>query len=113
MVRHYTMKGFKRKKGHEKYDKEEEVKEEVQEVQSTETAKKVKLEATIQSDEDEAEEALAAKVHDMEGIPIAPTDANGKKPGVIFVLEKASLEVAKVGKVYIMTFFFMCIQATS
>ncbi|KAH7557139.1 hypothetical protein JRO89_XS11G0058000 [Xanthoceras sorbifolium] len=36
----------------------------------------------------------------MEGIPIALSDQNTKKPGVIFVLEKASLEVAKVGKSY-------------
>jgi rRNA small subunit pseudouridine methyltransferase Nep1 len=34
------------------------------------------------------------------GIPIAPpTEENSEKPGVIFILEKASLEVAKVGKV--------------
>ncbi|KAI9177934.1 hypothetical protein LWI28_020813 [Acer negundo] len=36
----------------------------------------------------------------MEGIPITLSDQNSKKPGVIFVLEKASLEVAKVGKSY-------------
>jgi rRNA small subunit pseudouridine methyltransferase Nep1 len=38
--------------------------------------------------------------NELFGIPIAPpTEKNSEKPGVIFILEKASLEVAKVGKV--------------
>jgi rRNA small subunit pseudouridine methyltransferase Nep1 len=38
--------------------------------------------------------------NELFGIPIAPpTEENSEKPGVIFILEKASLEVAKVGKV--------------
>ncbi|KAK7264103.1 hypothetical protein RJT34_31707 [Clitoria ternatea] len=32
------------------------------------------------------------------GIPIPPSETNTPKPNVIFILEKASLEVAKVGK---------------
>ncbi|KAJ9128464.1 hypothetical protein P3X46_034981 [Hevea brasiliensis] len=36
----------------------------------------------------------------MAGIPIVPSDLKTKKPGLIFVLERASLEVAKVGKSY-------------
>ncbi|KAL9265051.1 Ribosomal RNA small subunit methyltransferase NEP1-like protein [Drosera capensis] len=35
----------------------------------------------------------------LPGIPIAPLDEKNK-PGVIFILEKASLEVGKVGKTY-------------
>lgn len=46
-------------------------------------------------DEKRAEEA----VNEMPGIPItAPVDKT-KRPGVVFVLEKACLEVGKVGKV--------------
>ncbi|ONI13278.1 hypothetical protein PRUPE_4G213100 [Prunus persica] len=38
---------------------------------------------------------------ELEGIPITPVDHNPKKgPGAIFILEKTSLEVAKVGKTY-------------
>ncbi|CAJ2668481.1 unnamed protein product [Trifolium pratense] len=39
--------------------------------------------------------------NELVGIPIAPpTENNSEKPSVIFILEKASLEVAKVGKTY-------------
>ncbi|XP_031284331.1 ribosomal RNA small subunit methyltransferase nep-1-like [Pistacia vera] len=90
MVRPYTMKGHKRKKKSEedKYDKEGEEEEEVAEEQPDGFDEK--------DDQGQEEEA----VHEMEGIPIGPSDRNTKKPGVIFVLEKASLEVAKVGKNY-------------
>ncbi|CAL8151674.1 unnamed protein product [Prunus armeniaca] len=38
---------------------------------------------------------------ELEGIPITPVDHNSKNgPGAIFILEKTSLEVAKVGKTY-------------
>ncbi|KAJ4706757.1 Ribosomal RNA small subunit methyltransferase NEP1 [Melia azedarach] len=100
MVRPYTMKGRKRKKNKEKYNREEEEEEEqVEEEPSNETGKRAKLDniSEIDDKEGEAEEAV---VHEMEGIPIAPSEQNTKKPGVIFILEKASLEVAKVGKSY-------------
>ncbi|KAJ0010730.1 hypothetical protein Pint_33437 [Pistacia integerrima] len=89
MVRPYTMKGHKRKKKSEedKYDREGEEEEEVAEEQP---------DGFDEDDQGQEEEA----VHEMEGIPIGPSDRNTKKPGVIFVLEKASLEVAKVGKSY-------------
>lgn len=36
---------------------------------------------------------------ELPGIPIAPSDQKSNKPNVVFILERASLEVAKVGKV--------------
>ncbi|KAF9664592.1 hypothetical protein SADUNF_Sadunf16G0034500 [Salix dunnii] len=74
-------KGHKRKKTGERYDKEE---DEVEDKQVVE-----------ENTEEEREE-----LPELEGIPIAPSAQTLKKPGVIFVLEKASLEVAKVGKNY-------------
>ncbi|KAL5743732.1 hypothetical protein ACOSP7_026584 [Xanthoceras sorbifolium] len=106
MVRPYVMKGQKRKKKREeKYYREEEQEvqeEEHEEEKPNETGKRVKLEETTQNDEKKGEEEEEEEVgaHEMEGIPIALSDQNTKKPGVIFVLEKASLEVAKVGKSY-------------
>ncbi|PNX56587.1 ribosomal RNA small subunit methyltransferase NEP1-like protein, partial [Trifolium pratense] len=39
------------------------------------------------------------KNNELIGIPIAPpTQKNSEKPGVIFILENASLEIAKIGK---------------
>ncbi|KAL5775911.1 hypothetical protein ACOSP7_013468 [Xanthoceras sorbifolium] len=101
MVRPYAMKGQKRKKEREeKYDREEEVQEEEEE-EPNETGKRAKLEETTQKDEMKAEQVeQEVSSHEMDGIPIALSDQNNKKPGVIFVLEKASLEVAKVGKSY-------------
>ncbi|KAK1566941.1 hypothetical protein Q3G72_006338 [Acer saccharum] len=97
------MKGQKRKKkrqeNHDREKEEEEVQEE--EKEQNETVKRAKLEKTTQNDEKKSEEEEQdVSAHDMEGIPITLSDQNSKKPGVIFVLEKASLEVAKVGKSY-------------
>ncbi|KAK2665891.1 hypothetical protein Ddye_004465 [Dipteronia dyeriana] len=102
MVRHYAMKGQKRKKKREeKYDREKEEEEVQEEEEENETVKRAKLEETTQNDEKKSEEQEQdVSAHDMEGIPITLSDQNSKKPGVIFVLEKASLEVAKVGKSY-------------
>lgn len=106
MVRAFKMKGQKRKKRDEKYDREEEEEEneEVEEEGLNDSGKRAKLEKTSQNDnkkgEEDGQEEKDVVVHEMEGIPIAPSDQNTKRPGVIFVLEKASLEVAKVGKSY-------------
>ncbi|ESR34902.1 ribosomal rna small subunit methyltransferase nep1 [Citrus sinensis] len=107
MVRAFKMKGQKRKKKRdEKYDREEEEeeKEEVEEEELNDSGKRAKLEKTSQNDnkkgEEDGQEEKDVVVHEMEGIPIAPSDQNTKRLGVIFVLEKASLEVAKVGKSY-------------
>ena len=89
MVRPYAVKGKKRRKTGENYDREEEGPYE-----------------DNANDEQQAEaeaEAERGGEEELDGIPIAPSEKNdGKKPGVIFVLEKASLEVAKVGKVIIL-----------
>jgi rRNA small subunit pseudouridine methyltransferase Nep1 len=80
MTRAYRVKGKKRKN---KYHREQE--EQVQ-------PKKPNLQKEIIREENNNNELI--------GIPIAPpTENNSEKPGVIFILEKASLELAKVGKV--------------
>lgn len=111
------MKGQKRKKKRdEKYDREEEEeeKEEVEEEELNDSGKRAKLEKTSQNDnkkgEEDGQEEKDVVVHEMEGIPIAPSVQNTKRPGVIFVLEKASLEVAKVGKVHIQQFYYLCLH---
>ncbi|KAM7505257.1 hypothetical protein LguiB_004161 [Lonicera macranthoides] len=92
MVRPYTMKGHKRKKKEVNYDREET--EQFVEQDLTGAPKRAKAESTT-ADEAKAEEV----VNELAGIPIPPLDQDNK-PGVIFILEKASLEVAKVGKTY-------------
>ena len=83
MVRPYTIKGHKRKRREENYDKEE-----VEQLLEEETA------ATATQDENKAEEIT----HELPGIPLVPFKSNNKT-GVTFILERACLEVAKVGKV--------------
>lgn len=87
------MKGKKRKTREEKYDRDEEAGEaqEVGEASKTTMVEK-------QTDENGTEEQESDRF-ELEGIPIAPTGQNPKSgPGVIFILEKASLEIGKVGK---------------
>ncbi|XWS59018.1 hypothetical protein CRYUN_Cryun08bG0084900 [Craigia yunnanensis] len=97
MVRPYAIKEKKRKKRQEKYDREEE--EEVI-VEEEKSAKRSSIEKATKEAEDKEEEENEAGANDLVGIPIAPSDKKPNKTGVIFVLEKASLEVAKVGKSY-------------
>lgn len=111
MVRAYKMKGQKRKKKEEKYDKGEEF-ERLDERVAPPSPKKVKTEGS----ESEKEEKMEPVTDEMPGIPIVPVDTGSKKPGVIFVLEKASLEIAKVGKVCLRegkwkTFMFFVVYA--
>lgn len=88
------MKGKKRKTREEKYDRDEEAVEAQQVEEASKTAMVEK-----QTDENGTEEQESDRF-ELEGIPIAPTDQNPKSgPGVIFILEKASLEIGKVGKV--------------
>jgi rRNA small subunit pseudouridine methyltransferase Nep1 len=88
MTRAYRVKGKKRKN---KYHREQE--EQVQ-------PKKPNLQKEIIREENNNNELI--------GIPIAPpTENNSEKPGVIFILEKASLEIAKVGKVLLFSFCYM------
>ncbi|MBA0805248.1 hypothetical protein Gohar_004778, partial [Gossypium harknessii] len=99
MVRPYAIKGKKRKNRGEKYDKEEQEHEEQVEEEEKEPAKRAAIEKPTEEVEGkEEEEGGEAGTDELEGIPIAPSDKKNNKNGVIFVLEKASLEVAKVGK---------------
>lgn len=104
MVRPYAIKGRKRKKNiTERYDKEEEEEESLgfveEEGEKEGAIKKLKAGVT-ESDEEKAEDAA----QELAGIPVNLNEqqmGNDKNaPGVIFILEKASLEVAKVGKVW-------------
>ncbi|XP_019252217.1 PREDICTED: ribosomal RNA small subunit methyltransferase NEP1-like [Nicotiana attenuata] len=89
MVRPYKVKGEKRKKKGENYDKEE-----IEEPLEEESAKRVRTEHT------EADTEAAERVVDLlAGIPVVSTDQS-TKPGVIFIIERASLEIAKIGKTY-------------
>lgn len=88
------MKGQKRKKKEVKYDREE-TEAEAEEFAEENLMKKSKLDSSSAADEEKAEEVA----NELAGIPIAPLDQDNR-PGVIFILEKASLEVAKVGKTY-------------
>lgn len=96
MGRPYGVKGKKRKKNREVYDKEEEVHEEENVVGSDEEENVAKR---SKAEEDEDEAKAQRVVDELSGIPIGPLDQEDKKNGVIFILERASLEVAKVGKV--------------
>lgn len=90
MVRAYKLNGQKRKLKEENYDREETVEAE----ETTQTLKRAKSDVT---EEDEEE---AGKVIDLlSGIPVVSAEQS-KKPSVIFILERASLEIAKVGKSY-------------
>ncbi|XP_019188123.1 PREDICTED: ribosomal RNA small subunit methyltransferase NEP1 [Ipomoea nil] len=92
MVRAYKLKGQKRKKKEEKYDREEI--EQSSDEETAETSKKAKTEGTA-ADEEEAEKVVDL----LAGIPVVSAEQS-KKPGIIFILERASLEIAKIGKTY-------------
>jgi rRNA small subunit pseudouridine methyltransferase Nep1 len=109
MVRPYGIKVNKRKEREERYDKEEDEVEEQpkfeQKQKARESSKKAKKESTSRAEEDNDEEevtveATAAAEDIVGGIPIVLNAPNKEKSGIVFVLEKASLEVAKVGKTY-------------
>uniref|UniRef100_A0A803LNN4 Uncharacterized protein n=1 Tax=Chenopodium quinoa TaxID=63459 RepID=A0A803LNN4_CHEQI len=85
--------GKKRKKREEKYDKEED--EQVEMVQEDVPAATTIEETT---EDDKVAEDLA---DDIPGIPITITKQKSQ-PGAVFVLERASLEVGKVGKALLM-----------
>ncbi|PON88886.1 Ribosomal biogenesis, methyltransferase, EMG1/NEP [Trema orientale] len=101
MVRPYAVKGKKkRRKTEERYDKQEEDEEENhdQELDSVQTKEEEEPDQEEKEPEEEEEDGDSVE---LEGIPLAPSTQKPKdQPGVIFILEKASLEVAKVGKTY-------------
>ena len=82
MVRAYAVKGKKRKNREERHDGEQDAKRAITEKTS------------------DGEEEGKEVVNELEGIPVAPSEQNNTNKGrLIFILENASLEVAKVGKV--------------
>ncbi|PSS33525.1 Ribosomal RNA small subunit methyltransferase [Actinidia chinensis var. chinensis] len=91
MVRPYALKGRKRKKREENYDKED-----TEQIGEEETVDTTRKEETVNIP---AEEKEAENLPELAGIPIQPYDQKSQS-GAIFILEKASLEVAKVGKNY-------------
>jgi len=93
MTRAYTVKGKKRKNkdAATKHDHEQEEEQQIQP-----TPKK----PNRQNEEQSEPIATTTEESELPGIPITPlNEKNSDKQGVIFILEKASLEVAKVGKV--------------
>ncbi|CAM8923988.1 unnamed protein product [Rhodiola kirilowii] len=97
MGRSYGVKRKKRKNTEPKNDREASPEDQI--VEQDEPHPAAKVSKTVASDDD----ATAEDVHaydQLPGIPLALQDPNDKQNGVIFVLEKASLEVAKVGKGY-------------
>ncbi|XP_022893796.1 ribosomal RNA small subunit methyltransferase NEP1-like [Olea europaea var. sylvestris] len=95
MVRPYKVTGQKRKKK-EKYDREEEY-EQLDDNDIPQSPKKAKTEGLEGSELDK--EKAEQVIDEMPRIPIVPTDMF-KKSRDIFILERASLEISKVGKSY-------------
>ncbi|XP_048127457.1 ribosomal RNA small subunit methyltransferase NEP1-like [Rhodamnia argentea] len=101
MVRPFGVKrGNKKRK--EKYDAEIEEGEHEQEPQPKHLkGDGVSRGEEAENQEKQSEEAEDDVVHQLEGIPLEPVQSQGSKNiGATFVLEKATLEVAKVGKTY-------------
>ncbi|KAG5602205.1 hypothetical protein H5410_033575 [Solanum commersonii] len=97
MVRPYKVKGEKRKKKEENYDKEE-IEESVDD-ESTGSAKRVKTQHTA-SDTEAAERVVDL----LAGIPVVSTDQS-TKPGVIFIpteLPWKLLKLERLGKVSVL-----------
>ncbi|MED6110824.1 hypothetical protein PIB30_046379 [Stylosanthes scabra] len=90
MTRAYGTKGRKRKPAEPKYDRDED-----QQYHQEHEQPQPKRQAQEQQEEQPTENN-----EELVGIPIAPSELNTDKPNVIFILERASLEVAKVGKTY-------------
>lgn len=93
MVRPYAVKGRKRKKREVEVEEEEE-----EEEQSAEETHEEEEDEKTEIEEVEGEGKPDEASFELPGIPILPSNQK-PKAGVIFVLERASLEVAKVGKV--------------
>lgn len=108
------MKGQKRRKREEKFDKEGEEEENVEksgpeEEEGGEEEEKTATEIIQNGNLSEGGERAEELAAEVPSIPIILSEDGKKanKRGVIFILEKASLEVAKVGKV---CFFFYSLR---
>ncbi|KAJ1392110.1 hypothetical protein SESBI_36107 [Sesbania bispinosa] len=89
MTRPFGVKGKKRKNVEAKYDREDEEEQAQSKRPTLENEEPTPAPAPAATEEDE-----------LAGIPIAPSDHKSDNSNVIFILERASLEVAKVGKTY-------------
>lgn len=98
MTRPFGVKGKKRKHSQSKQDSEE---EEHQQPPPKKTVAEESKESPPRAEPAPTEE------DELSGIPIAPSEKESTKSNVIFILEKASLEVAKVGKVLLLTLLFL------
>ncbi|KAJ6845527.1 ribosomal RNA small subunit methyltransferase nep-1 [Iris pallida] len=93
MTRPYAVKAKKTKK-RPRVEEEEEEKQEVQIEEEEEETGGGDNDGGV----DSPAAAEAAAADQLDGIPISRPVVASKKPGVIFLLDRASLEVAKVGK---------------
>uniref|UniRef100_A0A2N9I0Y4 Ribosomal RNA small subunit methyltransferase NEP1 n=1 Tax=Fagus sylvatica TaxID=28930 RepID=A0A2N9I0Y4_FAGSY len=83
MARPYAVQGKKRKRKEARYDQQ------------------VPVETQTEKTSNGEEEEEVVNGHELEGIPVSPTEQNAANEArVTFILENASLEVAKVGKSY-------------
>lgn len=102
MTRPYGVKGGrKRKHAEPKYDEED---------QETQPKKAV---VEVEHNKEEEQQQQTPEGDELSGIPITPSENNTNKPNVIFILEKASLEVAKVGKVLLFLPFYFSLILSS
>ncbi|KAJ4770394.1 Ribosomal RNA small subunit methyltransferase NEP1 [Rhynchospora pubera] len=100
MVRPYAVKW--RKKQDKKRKLEEKEEEEEEEEEELEDNEQKEVEEEEEEEKDEDKEVAEAAADEIAGLPVVarPIDGSKKKKGVIFVLEKACLEVGKVGKTF-------------
>ncbi|KAJ4808096.1 Ribosomal RNA small subunit methyltransferase NEP1 [Rhynchospora pubera] len=102
MVRPYAVKW--RKKQDKKRKLEEKEEEEEEEEEELEDNEQKEVEEEEEEEKDEDKEVAEAAADEIAGLPVVARPIDGskkkKKKGVIFVLEKACLEVGKVGKTF-------------
>lgn len=101
MTRPYGVKGRKRKHAQPKHDAQHE-QEQVQPQPKKPLLDNEESNKAMSENEEPEPTRPLSEVNELSGIPIAPSEINANKPNVIFILEKASLEVAKVGKVLLL-----------
>nr|XP_027187765.1 ribosomal RNA small subunit methyltransferase NEP1-like isoform X2 [Cicer arietinum] len=114
MTRAYSVKGKKRKTKEvvvREEDEEQQIQPKKPFLQSEEPTPTIpekdksagiSVDKPMLQNEEPTSTSTITELNELDGIPIAPSIdiKNSEKPGVIFILEKASLEIAKVGKTY-------------
>jgi len=107
MTRPFGVKGKKRKHSQSKQYSEEEHQQPPPKKAVAEESKEPSPEPSPEPEPERESEPAPTEEDELSGIPIVPSEKNSTKPNVIFILEKASLEVAKVGKVLLHTLLFL------